>query len=173
MILSSYDIYLYFSEYLLQCINIIIDSDKLISVKNCIARYCCIKCSNPHVNIITNFTSINTTNFAFSLVYKFKMQAVSDFELSKYCQSVSEEKCNETLLNETDLVTHVEIHTGEELNQCNQCNKSFSHKSELDIHVKAHIKERKYQCNQCPKSFIKKYDLERHHITYRRKTLCM
>jgi uncharacterized Zn-finger protein len=61
--------------------------------------------------------------------------------------------CNKALSQQSSLVTHTSIHSGERPYVCDVCNKSFMKKSDLITHKRIHSGERPHVCDVCYKAF--------------------
>lgn len=70
--------------------------------------------------------------------------------------------CSRTFRNQSALLTHRRIHTGETPYQCTYCSKSFKQVAHLDTHLRVHTGEKPYKCKYCKKSFTQKSNRNRH-----------
>jgi uncharacterized Zn-finger protein len=74
--------------------------------------------------------------------------------------------CAKVFSNNTQLVTHLRVHTKERPYTCEHCGKSFTQKSTLNRHARVHTGERPFRCSQCFKSFAQKSTLLAHLTTH-------
>ena len=73
-------------------------------------------------------------------------------------------------LGRANLRAHLNIHSGEKSNKCNQCDYASSQASSLGVHLNAHIGEKSSKCNQCYYAFSYASNLRTHFKnTYCRK----
>ncbi|RMB97307.1 hypothetical protein DUI87_26203 [Hirundo rustica rustica] len=62
-------------------------------------------------------------------------------------------ECGMSFSNSFSLISHQRIHTRERPYECEQCGKSFSQRSNLICHQNIHAEERPYKCGECGKGF--------------------
>lgn len=67
-------------------------------------------------------------------------------------------ECEQSFLQESDLVNHLTTHTGENGHEC----KCFSQSSNLNDHDKTHTGEKPFKCTDCDKCFAHKCNLKKH-----------
>ncbi|XP_077109824.1 uncharacterized protein LOC143766212 isoform X2 [Ranitomeya variabilis] len=75
-------------------------------------------------------------------------------------------KCGMDFIQESDLIRHKRIHTGEKTYSCSECDKCFKVKSKLIRHQRIHTGEKPYLCSECGKCFDQKSYLVIHQRTH-------
>ncbi|XP_069473334.1 zinc finger protein 2-like isoform X2 [Ambystoma mexicanum] len=70
--------------------------------------------------------------------------------------------CSERFTERPALIVHQKAHTSEKRNKCAECDKSFTDSSHICGHQRIHTGARPYRCTECGKTFVKSSDLYRH-----------
>ncbi|XP_057629756.1 zinc finger protein 597 isoform X1 [Chionomys nivalis] len=70
--------------------------------------------------------------------------------------------CDQSFSDNTYLVLHQKIHSGEKKYKCSTCEKTFSHRANLRTHKRIHTGEKPYKCTKCAASFRQQSHLSRH-----------
>ncbi|XP_043756399.1 zinc finger protein 345-like isoform X1 [Cervus elaphus] len=71
-------------------------------------------------------------------------------------------KCEKAGTQRSNLIQHVQVHTGEKAYKCSQCEKFFAYKSSCLAHHRVHTGERPYECPECGKSLANRSTLSYH-----------
>ncbi|XP_069473335.1 zinc finger protein 436-like isoform X1 [Ambystoma mexicanum] len=70
--------------------------------------------------------------------------------------------CSERFTERPALIMHQNSHTSEKRNKCTECDKSFTKNSHLCLHQRVHTGGQLYQCTECGKNFPQKVHLATH-----------
>nr|XP_020012120.1 zinc finger protein 597 [Castor canadensis] len=70
--------------------------------------------------------------------------------------------CDQTFSDNSYLVLHQTIHSGEKKYKCDECGKIFNHRANLRTHKRIHTGEKPYKCTKCDASFRQQSHLSRH-----------
>ncbi|XP_062853205.1 zinc finger protein 648 [Trichomycterus rosablanca] len=70
--------------------------------------------------------------------------------------------CGKAYAHQGTLQQHKRLHTGERPYCCPFCDKSFTWSSDYRKHIRTHTGEKPYDCSQCGKEFVRSSDLRKH-----------
>ncbi|KAL2766539.1 zinc finger protein 597, partial [Daubentonia madagascariensis] len=71
-------------------------------------------------------------------------------------------ECDQSFSDNSYLVLHQKIHSGEKKYTCGDCGKIFNHRANLRTHSRIHTGEKPYKCAKCSASFRQHSHLSRH-----------
>ncbi|XP_069473322.1 zinc finger protein 583-like isoform X2 [Ambystoma mexicanum] len=74
--------------------------------------------------------------------------------------------CNQSFIDQSQLLIHMRIHTTENAYACGMCEKCFTDRPSLTMHRRSHTAERPYECKECDKNFTRKSNLLRHQMIH-------
>ena len=74
--------------------------------------------------------------------------------------------CNVTFASQSNLITHMRIHSNRRDFKCNFCGRTFVQQSNLKSHIRLHTGERPYSCDICFKTFNRSNHLKSHRLTH-------
>lgn len=72
------------------------------------------------------------------------------------------ETCNKPFVQQSSLITHRRIHTGEKPYKCKICNNSYGDLSTFTKHLRTHTGEKPYKCEFCDQRFSQSGNCLRH-----------
>uniref|UniRef100_A0AAY4B2Q9 C2H2-type domain-containing protein n=1 Tax=Denticeps clupeoides TaxID=299321 RepID=A0AAY4B2Q9_9TELE len=74
--------------------------------------------------------------------------------------------CNWAFKKSSNLLSHMETHSGLKPHVCELCGKAYSHQGTLQQHKRLHTGERPYRCPFCDKTYIWSSDFRKHIRTH-------
>ncbi|XP_036911003.1 zinc finger protein 596-like isoform X2 [Sturnira hondurensis] len=75
-------------------------------------------------------------------------------------------QCQNSLIEQSCLNPHKQMHTRSKSYECHLCGKTFSNCSSLRRHEMTHTGEKPYECHLCGNAFIQSSDLRKHSLTH-------
>ncbi|XP_074859419.1 zinc finger protein 648 [Carettochelys insculpta] len=72
------------------------------------------------------------------------------------------ELCSKAYSHQGTLQQHRRLHTGERPYKCPFCTKAYTWSSDYRKHIRTHTGEKPYQCLDCEKAFVRSSDLRKH-----------
>ncbi|XP_041133794.1 zinc finger protein 648-like [Polyodon spathula] len=75
-------------------------------------------------------------------------------------------QCGRAFKKSSNLLSHIETHSGLKPYSCELCGKAYSHQGTLQQHKRLHTGERPYKCPYCDKTYIWSSDFRKHIRTH-------